>query len=248
MIKIKKGEYKNILGKNIKAVTERKKGMPHPDCPDTVYTADYGYAEGFEGGDGKPQEVYILSDDQDNKNLTVIAVIERYDDSGDKWVAVPENTVMYEPYIKEQVDFIEKHFKSKYHCLYEKTCGSVVFTRENGVKKYLLIKNDSGHIGFPKGHIEYGENESETAEREVSEETGLKIKINTGTRQEYTYKTTNSVIKNCVYFCNEFENHDIKIQQEEISEYWLADFNEALELLNYPQDKIILVKADKMYD
>lgn len=52
----------------------------------------------------------------------------------------------------------------------EKTCGSVMFTRENGIKKYLLIKNDSGHIGFPKGHVEYGESEAETAEREVFEE------------------------------------------------------------------------------
>ena len=34
----------------------------------------------------------------------------------------------------------------------------------------FLIKNNSGHIGFPKGHIEYGENERETALAEVFEE------------------------------------------------------------------------------
>lgn len=130
----------------------------------------------------------------------------------------------------------------------EKTCGSVVFTRENGIKKYLLIKNDSGHIGFPKGHTEYGETEAETAEREVFEETGLKIKISPDTRQEYTYKNKDSIVKNCVYFCNEFVNQTIELQQEEISQCWLVDYNEAMTLLNYPQDKIILEKADKMYD
>lgn len=130
----------------------------------------------------------------------------------------------------------------------EKTCGSVVFTRENGIKKYLLIKNDSGHIGFPKGHVEYSESESETAEREVFEETGLKIKVRTDTRQEYTYKNKDSIVKNCVYFCSEFENQTIKLQQEEISQSWLVDYDEAMMLLNYPQDKIILEKADKMYD
>lgn len=130
----------------------------------------------------------------------------------------------------------------------EKTCGSVVFTRENGIKKYLLIKNDSGHIGFPKGHVEYGETEAETAEREVFEETGLKIKVYTDTRQEYTYKNKDAIVKNCVYFCNEFENQTIKLQHEEISQSWLVDYDKAMMLLNYPQDKIILEKADKMYD
>lgn len=138
--------------------------------------------------------------------------------------------------------------KSEFQGFDEKTCGSVVFTRENGIKKYLLIKNNSGHIGFPKGHVEYGETEVKTAEREVFEETGLKIKINTDTRQEYTYKNKDSIVKNCVYFCNEFERQNIKIQPEEISQYWLADYHEAMRLLNYPQDKIILERADKMYD
>lgn len=70
-----------------------------------------------------------------------------------------------------------------------------VFTRQRR-KKYLLIKNDSGHIGFPKGHIEVGETERQTARREVFEETGIDIEINEETRQEYTYKTLNGSIKN----------------------------------------------------
>ncbi len=130
----------------------------------------------------------------------------------------------------------------------EKTCGSIIFTRQDGIKKYLLIKNDSGHIGFPKGHVELGETEEETAQREVFEETGVKITAHTKTRQEYTYKNSEGIIKNCIYFCNEFFDDEIKIQQSEISQSWLVPFNEAMQLLNYPQDKVILEKADKMYD
>ena len=37
----------------------------------------------------------------------------------------------------------------------EKSCGAVVF-KENQV---LLIKHVLGHIDFPKGHMEAGENE-----------------------------------------------------------------------------------------
>ncbi len=132
---------------------------------------------------------------------------------------------------------------------YEKTCGSVVFTRDGNIKKYLLIKNrDSGHIGFPKGHVENNETEPQTAKREVFEETGLTVEIDPSTRQEYTYKLSNGVIKNCVYFCNEFVNSGIKIQEKEVLEYWLVDFDEAMKLLNYPQDRVVLEKADKMYD
>lgn len=138
--------------------------------------------------------------------------------------------------------------ENKNNVIYEKTCGSVIFRRENGIKKYLLIKNDSGHIGFPKGHVEPNETESQTAEREVYEETGIEVIIDPETRQEYTYKTDNDTIKNCVYFCNEFASSEIRIQREEISQYWLVPFNEAMELLNYPQDKIVLERADKMYD
>lgn len=236
----------SVLGKIIDFVPERKNGTAHPKHTDMIYECDYGYAKGYIGGDGEPQDVYALNNASDK--LEIIAVIERLDDNETKWVGVEPGTVMYEPYIKEQTQFCEKYFKSVYHCLYEKTCGSVVFTRENGVKKYLLIKNDSGHIGFPKGHIEYGENESQTAEREVFEETGITIKINPETRQEYTYTTLNKTIKNCVYFCNEFKTDNIKIQQEEISQSWLVPFDEAMLLLNFPQDRAVLEKADRMYD
>ena len=46
---------------------------------------------------------------------------------------------------------------------FEKLCGAVTYCRENGIIKYILIKNLSGHIGFPKGHSENGESEQQTA-------------------------------------------------------------------------------------
>ena len=58
----------------------------------------------------------------------------------------------------------------------EKSCGAIVFTRENGIRKYVIIRGTGiyqGFNGFPKGHMEEGETESETALREVKEETGM---------------------------------------------------------------------------
>ena len=61
-------------------------------------------------------------------------------------------------------------------CLYERSCGAVVFRFINGERRFLLIKNKrSCHWGFPKGHVEKDETDEETAKREVLEETGLML-------------------------------------------------------------------------
>lgn len=41
----------------------------------------------------------------------------------------------------------------------------------------LLVRNRNGHWGLPKGHWEAGELLSETAAREVLEETGLRVEV-----------------------------------------------------------------------
>ena len=50
----------------------------------------------------------------------------------------------------------------------EKSCGAIIFN--DG--KVLVVKQTSGFYGFPKGHVEIGETEKETAIRETKEETG----------------------------------------------------------------------------
>lgn len=41
--------------------------------------------------------------------------------------------------------------------------------------KYLLVREKNGFWGFPKGHMERGETEQETAGREIKEETALEM-------------------------------------------------------------------------
>ena len=63
----------------------------------------------------------------------------------------------------------------------EKSCGAIVYRRHHGNLEILLIKHvNSGHWSFPKGHVEEGETEVETATREIKEETGIEVK-------EFTY-------------------------------------------------------------
>ena len=128
---------------------------------------------------------------------------------------------------------------------FEKTCGAVMFTEKDGLRKYLLIKNESGHIGFPKGHIDYGESESETADREVFEETGLRFEQFGDFCEEYTYTTKQNTIKTGVFFIGHYEYREPKIQEDEIVEDWLLSYVDAMRLLNFPEDKDLLGKAEK---
>ena len=69
----------------------------------------------------------------------------------------------------------------------EISCGAVLYTRVEGEIKYLIIKQRGGHYGFPKGHMENGETEEETALRETWEETSLRPEIKKGFRKQVQY-------------------------------------------------------------
>lgn len=55
----------------------------------------------------------------------------------------------------------------------ETSAGGVVYRLQDGQPLFLLIRDSYKNWGFPKGHIEKGEQPSAAAVREVAEETGL---------------------------------------------------------------------------
>src|SRR5258706_8279753 len=55
----------------------------------------------------------------------------------------------------------------------ETSAGGVVFRREGGITRFLLIRDSYRNWGFPKGHPDPGEPPAEAARREVTEETPL---------------------------------------------------------------------------
>jgi tRNA nucleotidyltransferase (CCA-adding enzyme) len=55
-----------------------------------------------------------------------------------------------------------------------KKCGIILY--DSDAKKYLLVHGHKSHKwGFPKGHMEKGETEEQTALRELEEETGILV-------------------------------------------------------------------------
>ena len=130
--------------------------------------------------------------------------------------------------------------------VYEKSCGAVVFTRINNEIKYLLIRNLTGIYGFPKGHVERGETEEQTALREVFEEVGLDVKLVPGFRSEdeHSIPQKENTIKQIVYFLGEYCNQEFTYQKEELTDALLLDYETAMTLFQFDSCKRILTEAN----
>lgn len=104
-----------MIGQTVKVTIDRPLGSFHPKHPDIYYPVNYGYVEGIIAPDGEEQDVYVLGVDEPLKEFTgqVIAVIHRFDDVEEKWVAAPENVTFTKEEIMEQVHFQERFFKSE---------------------------------------------------------------------------------------------------------------------------------------
>jgi 8-oxo-dGTP pyrophosphatase MutT (NUDIX family) len=134
---------------------------------------------------------------------------------------------------------------------FEKVCGIVPYCVKDGVRHYLAIQNLSGHIGFPKGHTENGETETETAKREAAEEAGVQVETLPGFRFCFSYRAQEHALrihKYAVYFIGEFSLEQIiqiQAQPEEILNWWLLPYEEILGMLNKPNDKALLTRAEE---
>ena len=94
---------------------------------------------------------------------------------------------------------------------YEYSCGAVVFTRIGGRPHYVLVRAKDqpvGCHGFPKGHMEAGETEEQTALREIYEETGLRVTLLPGFRAvtEYQLPSPPDTRKRVVFFLGTLHN------------------------------------------
>ena len=126
----------------------------------------------------------------------------------------------------------------------EKSCGALVFRKTGDHYDLVLLRHRfGGHWSFPKGHVEAGENEFQTALREVWEETGLKIHLLDGFRETVEYSPKPGVRKQVVYFLGEAENDQLIPQEEEISELRWAPLDRAGEMVTFANDKRLIRMA-----
>lgn len=125
----------------------------------------------------------------------------------------------------------------------EISCGAVIARQTDAGCEVLLVCHASGgHWGFPKGHVENNETEAETALREIREETGLSVTLDTNFRTVVTYSPKPGVMKDVIYFAAELTGGDEKIPVEEITGIRWAAPDDAAALITYDNDRDVLAQ------
>lgn len=128
----------------------------------------------------------------------------------------------------------------------EHCAGAVVYTREAGELRYLILHTVSGRHGFPKGCMEPGETEAETALREIREETGLSLALQEGFRTVDVYRLPNqpNTWKQVVWYLAEYRDQPLRPAPEEIRCTALLPYGEALQALEHESERRVLKEAN----
>lgn len=124
--------------------------------------------------------------------------------------------------------------------------GVIPFQNEGGVRRYLLVKHQSGHWAFPKGHAEKGETELESARREFEEETGVRrYDVLPGEPIVEHYRVPGKNLDKTVkYFLAAVHDAAVAIQEKEISEYAWLPYEGALERMTFAEGRKLLKEAE----
>ena len=177
-------------------------------------------------------------------DCVVIAVAEFEGLNGEKLIVSQPGEVFYEPELKQVLSRLSNVRVKSLRCLYEKSCGGIIFYKTKQNTKILLVKNNNGRYwSFPKGHIEDGETEQETAVREIKEETGLDVTLVRGFREISEYCPFGKIRKRVVCFLARAFTDNVKIQEEEIDSFIWVDLQQARKLCTYDNDLRIIEKA-----
>lgn len=191
---------RDLLGKQVHVEVDRPIGHMHKGL---VYPVNYGFIPGLMAGDGEEQDAYILGVTQPVEAFDgiVIGAVCRRDDMEDKLVVAPAGMEFHQGQIAQAVHFQEQHFDTYIQCLLRKSCGVLPWRENQGQKEYLIVfESFSKCWSLPKGHMEAGETEEETALRELQEETGLTATLDLQRRATIEYPISPFGHKRVVFF------------------------------------------------
>ncbi|XP_004392256.1 PREDICTED: bis(5'-nucleosyl)-tetraphosphatase [asymmetrical] [Odobenus rosmarus divergens] len=132
-----------------------------------------------------------------------------------------------------------------------RACGLIIFRRcliptvDKPAIEFLLLQASDGihHWTPPKGHVEPGENDLETAFRETQEEAGIaagQLTIIEGFRMELNYVARKKP-KTVIYWLAEVKDYNVEIRlsQEHQAYRWLG-LDEACQLAQFKEMQAVL--------
>ena len=219
----REASIRELLGKAVHVEVDRPVGYLHGDI---LYPVNYGYIPGLLAGDGEEQDVYILgvSEPLERFDGYIIGAVRRKNDVEDKLVAAPKGTAFHQGQIAEMVAFQERYFDSYILSLFHKSCGVLPYRIVDGRKEFLLVFEQFSQCwSIPKGHMEAGETEVETALRELFEETGLTAQLDTSKTAVIEYPISPVGRKQVVFYLGEVSGTP-RTQEGEIEGFkWVGE-------------------------
>jgi 8-oxo-dGTP pyrophosphatase MutT (NUDIX family) len=121
--------------------------------------------------------------------------------------------------------------------------GAVVFKLTGEGARYLLVEaaGTRDRWVFPKGHVENGETAAATAQREVSEEAGVRVRQIRRLRRVEQNQEGDWI--SIAYFLMAYAGRTTPLEKRRIR--WLA-FDEAIEALDLEKSRRLLRSADRL--
>ncbi len=121
--------------------------------------------------------------------------------------------------------------------------GIIPLRREEQTWFVLLVQHYAGHWAFPKGHAHVGESPQQAAERELFEETGLKVQayLSDQVLSEHYYFTFNKQRINKVvdYFVALVEG-PVVLQEDEIKASRWSTLSEAMQIMTFKEGRALI--------
>lgn len=122
----------------------------------------------------------------------------------------------------------------------EKSFGVIPLKREGSSFRVLMIQHQEGHWGFPKGHGEKGEPPRGTAQRELFEETNLKIVSWLSPRsfvEEYQFERHGIAIHKEVCYFPALVSGTVQLQTKELKSFLWQKPSELSSLATFSEMK-----------
>jgi 8-oxo-dGTP pyrophosphatase MutT (NUDIX family) len=129
-----------------------------------------------------------------------------------------------------------------------RSCGFVLTRKSGDETQVLIVEHNTGHWGLPKGGQLPGEDDLQTAIRELREETGIRdvtVLPITPLEERYRFeKDGQPYNKVVVYFLATVNSAQVSLQAEELRGHAWVSFKEAEERIGQISAADILQKAE----